>query len=753
MLTGSHAQWLWPADQHDVNQYVQLLQDFTAGDTLTSAQITISADTNYAIWLNGEFVGTGQWSNYPDDKTCDAYPVSLRPGANRIGVLAWYQGEDSSQYRKGEPGVLFAVEAGGQELAASGPATFLRRAPDYLGGRLPRVTPQLSFTFEYHADRDDGWRSMDYKPAVSWRHPRPEELRALSARPVRKRPIAQLTQEPRTPMRVESQGAFLRTDTQSSPAIAMQSDALSWRHARDLFTQPVSQLGPAAGASIQLNPAAWKDLSGPYIVLDAGAEEAGLLELEVEATSGTVIDVGYGEHLEDLRVRTAVGPRQFANRYICRKGRQTFLHPFLRIAGRYIELHILPVNTGTTQPLVLHYAGFRPTNYPATRTGTFECSDTLHNRIWEVSRRTLQLCMHEHYEDCPWREQSLYAMDSRNQALAGYYVFGNYDFAAASIDLLGKGLGKDGLLELCAPARIGITIPSFSLAWILMLDDHLLFGGDREFTRSQLPVAQRILQTLAAHTTSGLVLTPRGKRMWNYYEWAPGLDGSGRSTFGVLDSDRLDAPLNLFYILSLDAMARMSRECGQSADEFTSAAAQARAGFANAFWDAKQSAFRTYAGAGEQPHFAELTQALSILADVVPEGELDQLRERLARDDNGMVHCTLSHCIYKFDALLTDRTRFGTRVFDLIARDWGYMLNQGATTFWETIDGAAAFDNAGSLCHGWSGIPAYFYGRYILGIWPTRPGFAASETTPVQGIVCHARGIVPTPSGQLHAEY
>ena len=41
------------------------------------------------------------------------------------------------------------------------------------------------------------------------------------------------------------------------------------------------------------------------------------------------------------------------------------------------------------------------------------------------------------------------------------------------------------------------------------------------------------------------------------------------------------------------------------------------------------------------------------------------------------------------------------------------MLYKDATTFWETSDGASAFDNAGSLCHAWSAIPAYLYLRYI----------------------------------------
>lgn len=38
-----------------------------------------------------------------------------------------------------------------------------------------------------------------------------------------------------------------------------------------------------------------------------------------------------------------------------------------------------------------------------------------------------------------------------------------------------------------------------------------------------------------------------------------------------------------------------------------------------------------------------------------------------------------------------------------------YMLDQGATSFWETIKGEEDFHCAGSLCHGWSALPVYYY--------------------------------------------
>ena len=57
------------------------------------------------------------------------------------------------------------------------------------------------------------------------------------------------------------------------------------------------------------------------------------------------------------------------------------------------------------------------------------------------------------------------------------------------------------------------------------------------------------------------------------------------------------------------------------------------------------------------------------------------------------------------------------------------MLYQGATSFWETEEGASDFGHAGSLCHGWSAMPAYFYYAYGAGIHLTKEGMKRFPVT------------------------
>jgi len=60
-----------------------------------------------------------------------------------------------------------------------------------------------------------------------------------------------------------------------------------------------------------------------------------------------------------------------------------------------------------------------------------------------------------------------------------------------------------------------------------------------------------------------------------------------------------------------------------------------------------------------------------------------------------------------------DAKKYADKVLSEIRDTYRIMVEAGSTAAWETIDGAAAFDNAGSLCHGWSAIPVYYYQKLL----------------------------------------
>ena len=79
-----------------------------------------------------------------------------------------------------------------------------------------------------------------------------------------------------------------------------------------------------------------------------------------------------------------------------------------------------------------------------------------------------------------------------------------------------------------------------------------------------------------------------------------------------------------------------------------------------------------------------------------------------------LVPATLSMLPYAYDVILA-HDKEGGRDFVLkdIREKYSYMLSKDATSFWETIEGESAFHDAGSLCHGWSAIPVYYFKKLI----------------------------------------
>lgn len=752
------AEWIWLLqDAEKVNQYVEFRHEF-ALDEINSmdGQLYISVDTEYAIWLNGVFVNCGQYDDYPNKKVYDVLPVGtlLKPGRNILCILAYYQGENSFQYIKGIPRLIYSIEAG-QFHISSGGSTSCRESLGYKCGPVDKITMQLSYSFEYNAIGYDGWLLEKYVMNSDWKAP--EIIQDLSSQPVDfyERPIKKLDIKERAAACIASQGVIIRRlDKDKTVAQLMQTDFLSHRLTNEIFTGKYKKELPSLDG-IHINPQIITDEHGFYMIIDLGREEAGLLELELDSDEGTVVDIAYGEHLDDLRVRAAVGGRNFAARYISREGLQRYTHYFKRIAGRYVQLHVSNIK----EKFILYYAGLRAVEYPVELKGSFYCPDHLFNKIYDISVRTAHLCMHEHYEDTPWREQALYGMDSRMQALCGYYCFGDYDFPISSFELLGNSLKDDGYLEICAPAEFHMTIPSFSLAWIMELGDYLLFSGNVERLKALFPKVKKMIASYLANLQDDLMKTPLEKKYWNFYEWTEGLDDVDYCE-AVIDtkyrkSVRFDAPLNLFLCMALEAAINIAKACGDfnTAKEYEIKILMIRKEFHRRFWDEKNRGYKTYIGEGYNEHYAELVQALAVCAGACPEEVASVLRDRLAEDDNSLVKTSLSYSLYKYQALLGEPQKHAKTVFNMLAKDWGYMLYNGATSFWETLKGADDFSNGGSLSHGWSAIPVYFFHAYILGVVPLEPGFRTFKVEPVYWVINNAEGKVPTPYGDIEVHW
>ena len=428
-------------------------------------------------------------------------------------------------------------------------------------------------------------------------------------------------------------------------------------------------------------------------LIDLGEETVGFLDLELESETEQKLLISYGEHLVDGQVPRRIGARDFSVTFLAAKGENRYLNPFRRLAGRYLQL-------SCEGPVRLHYLGLRPVQCEV-RVKKNTLRNPLDRRIYDVCVNTLKKCMHEHYEDCPWREQAMYAMDSRNQMLCGYDVFEGAEFPKRMILLMTQGQRADGLLSLCFPAGLDYPIPFFSLVFLKILEEYVIHTGDRPVLQRVAPCVHRLMEAFSERVDENGLLPAFPYPYWNFYEWS---DESHHESDLTRTPDarcekRYDLILNAMYVHAAEIYNRLYLSKIDTE--------KVRQAIQKAFFVPERGLYRL---STDGMRFSVLGNSVALLIGLGDE----PLAERLLQDST-LIPVTLSMATFFYDALLRFGTRFKSDILLDIRRKYGKMLEAGATTFWETEKGWRDFDGAGSLCHGWSAIAAHYLKKLAEG--------------------------------------
>lgn len=428
-------------------------------------------------------------------------------------------------------------------------------------------------------------------------------------------------------------------------------------------------------------------------IYDLGREYVGFLSFIIDSSKPQEIVISYGEHLADGCVRRRIEDRDFSIVYQAKKGKNVFMNPFRRLGCRYLEVR----SEHTAEIMEL---GIIPTVYPLTEQKRPALSP-LRNKIYDMCLETLRLCMHEHYEDCPWREQALYTMDSRNQMLCGYYAFAEYEFPRSNLQLISKDSRKDGLLSICYPMITDYVIPSFSLYYIMECREYLEYSKDQNFIKSIYPKLCSIVDAFLGRMKCGLIWNFIGENYWNFYEWRDGLSG-----YRAQDSEeRADLILNALLSLALQNMEWISGQIGER-NRYSSYRKEINANLKKIFWDEKTEIFYNNR---QDDTYSQMGNGLAVLCGLVEGKQAADLCEKIRLDGN-MTPVSLAMSWIKYEAWLkVNKEYYAPVVLQDIERLYRPMIEAGSTTVWETENGEKDFNLAGSLCHGWSALPIYYF--------------------------------------------
>ena len=364
--------------------------------------------------------------------------------------------------------------------------------------------------------------------------------------------------------------------------------------------------------------------------------------------------------------------------------------------------------------------------------GSFECSDSRLNDIYNTAAYTVHLCMQRYLWDGVKRDRLVWFGDIHPELLAIRTVFGYSEVVDESLRFL---------RESNPPPLWPNHMISYAMWYLRSVWDWYLQNGDMKLLQELKPLWLRLLcQLLDLVGEDGRFKGGKKFAQDLFFDW-PSKDNPEATEAGVY----------ALLAIALRVGGRLCRTVGEDATATKCDNTSALLG-----------------NEARDHHGMKQVAATMYLA-----GHLSNERAGEFLTKNGGEGMSTFHSYYLLKAVTQS---VGIEpALEMLKEYYGGMLDAGATTFWEDFDLAWLRDGARidrmlsngeydihaengkfcyaglrhSLCHGWSAGPVAFLADTVLGIEILEAGCRKVSVKPQLGSLEWAKGSYPTPYGDI----
>jgi len=686
-------QWIWSAEETD-NQYVlfcrALRNPDPEGPPPGPLRVRITASYHYLLYVNGRFVARGPVHGDPAWCQYDDLQVAWPEGETRItvSVLVHHsRGTNIACIIPSRAGLLMQIEYGDSVLVTDEGWKCL----DLPMWRQP--VAERGWALDYCEDYDArlepaGWADKHFtdREMARW----PNAVRVPDADRVWGGYSPRLT-----PMLVRANAApvAMRAWSAPEPGAADIADVSA-----TCDTEPLRPVGEWQAFSLEAVAAALRQ--GNAITFDLGEELVGHYMLGLEAPAGLVVEISGAELLRDDRPWIFRKNTRYSVRYTTRQGMQHFAS-FSWSGFRY--LHV--VVRGRTDGVRIHQVGCLEKRAPLTFKQPIRAETEMLQRIADVCEHTLAVGAQEHLIDCPTREQAQYWGDAVFIAQSLWKGFGEPSYLQWYLEcFLHVPINPNGQINCIYPGT-HTTLLDYSLIPLIGQRFHKENRGTYYKPAETLSKALRLKEWYDSRlNAAGLVdldyevLAQQGLR--NFIDH-PGIGWHNFPHPGI-DRHGTSCPLNLFYLGFLQTLADLAAHLGRP--DRTSLSDQARrlaAAIRNTFYDGTVL-HDAVSGGVLSGGTSWQTNGLAVYFDLLRGDEATRAMQAMLDGYDRLCRCSPYFHFYFLPALR--KAGLHREALTLIAREWGPMIEAGATTTWETFLG----DEKDSLCHPWSTAPLLY---------------------------------------------
>lgn len=684
--------------------------------------VHVSGDNRYELYANGVRVSWGpargdlQHWRY---ETVDIAP-QLRAGKNVLAAVVWNDGRYKAVAQ-------ISLETGfvlqGENPAVNTDRNWKCLADKaYTAQPLPRDQSTGYYALAANEKLDAqsypwGWTQVDYDDSA-WAAAR-EKGPALLRTTSEQSPLRMLEE---SPIRPEEQNVERFAKVRQSTLVGGSDGFLSGR-------EPLV-VPPNTKASL---------------LLDQGYETTAFPEMTMSGGQGAQVDLRYAEALylpapqgrerekgnrNEVEGKIFLGP---FDTYLADGGAHRLYRPRFWRTYRYVKLDVATADS----PLTIEDLHGVFTSYAFQRKAVFQVEngagpDEEVQRILTTGWRTARLCAHETYMDCPFYEQLQYGGDARIQMLVSLYTAGDPSLMRNGIALLDATRNSDGLMYSRAPSGLVQYIPPFSLWWVGMVHDYLMYTDDAAFVRRMLPGVRAVLSYYGGFQKENGSL---GRMpFWNFADWVNGWPGGEAPG----EENGSSAVFDLQLALAYDWAAGIEAVVGNAgmSEMYRGKSVRLKDSVLKNDWDAARGLF------ADQPSHRTWSQhanTLALLAHLVPPAQGRAVFEKMI-SDTSLAPVSIYFRAYTNAALR--EVGLGDRYLEML-EPWRKILKNGLTTWAEMPEPTR------SDCHAWGASPNFELLRTVAGIDSMAPGFARVRVAPNLGKLTQVHARMPHPKGEI----
>ena len=376
---------------------------------------------------------------------------------------------------------------------------------------------------------------------------------------------------------------------------------------------------------------------------------------------------------------------------------------------------------------------YRESGYNCELVGNFYSSDSLLNRLWQKSLRTLYVTMRDSYMDCPERERAQWAGDAVNESGETYYALSTSSHALTKKWLreLADWQKDDGIIFSPVPAgNWDVELPGQILAAIGYYGawNYYLHTGDKETLGYVYPSYKRYLDLWKENDDNIVNIRQVG---WLWGDW-----GDNRDMYLLI---------NAWYYLALKGVCLSAEALGYTNDVATMKQRMNifKQAFNRIFWNGKS--YRSFDYRGETD---DRGQALAVVSGLADSDKYEAILDVFKSEQHASPYMEK----YVFEAMM-----MMGYVDEALNRHKERMRPMVEDTYFSTLFehwniGVSGYDS-GSVNHAWSGGGLTVLSEYLCGIAPLSPGYETISILPRPGKIHQAMANISSIKGNISCSF